>query len=140
MGRDENSLTEWQREKKTTIILIKSIYNMQCSHHPMLSLLLSSKNALLQPAPHLNTEHDVTWYRTFPLIGCLGQPSQLLVKINSSPAEPRIIYPYSIPSMSHPGSTLNHHFFWFYMYIHTHTQISFPLFTDHPSNMSIEFV
>jgi len=40
MGWDENSLTEWQREKKTTINnTIKSIYNMQCSHHPMLSLL-----------------------------------------------------------------------------------------------------
>jgi len=43
VGWDENSLTEWQR-KKTTIILIKSIYNMQSSHHPMLSLLLSSKS------------------------------------------------------------------------------------------------
>jgi len=42
MGCDKNSLTESQREKKiTTIILIKWMYSMQCSHHPMLSLLLS---------------------------------------------------------------------------------------------------
>jgi len=35
---DEDSLTEWQREKKTAINNTdKSIYNMQCSHHPMLS-------------------------------------------------------------------------------------------------------
>ena len=57
---------------------------MQCSHHHlMLSLLLSSKKPLLQPAPHLNTEHDVTWYRMSRLIGCLGQPSQLLVRTPS---------------------------------------------------------
>jgi len=42
MGWDENGLTEWQREKKTTSNNTnESIYNMQCSHHPMLSLLLS---------------------------------------------------------------------------------------------------
>jgi len=38
MGWDENSLTEWQREKKTTTNnMDKNRYNMQCSHHPMLS-------------------------------------------------------------------------------------------------------
>jgi len=89
MAWDENSLTEWQREKKTTVKNSdKNIYNMQCSHHLMLSLLLSSKS-LLQPALHLNTEHDTTWYRRSHLIGWLGQPNQLLVKINSIPAEPR---------------------------------------------------
>jgi len=31
------------RRKQQSIILIKSIYNMQWSHHLMLSLLLSSK-------------------------------------------------------------------------------------------------
>ena len=62
---------------------------MQCSHHLMLSLLMSSKKSLLQPAPHLNTEHDIPWYRISHLIGCLGQPNQLLVTINSTPAEPR---------------------------------------------------
>jgi len=92
VGWDENSLAECKRRRKEqTIILIKSIYNMQCSHHPMLSLLLSSKKPLLQAAPHLNTEHDITWYRIYHLIGCLGQPSQLLVKTNSIPAEHRTV-------------------------------------------------
>ena len=50
-GWDENSLTEWQREKKTSVILIKSIYNMQCSHHPMPSLLLSSKSPSFSQLP-----------------------------------------------------------------------------------------
>jgi len=62
---------------------------MQCSHHPMLNLLLSSKNPLPQPVHHLNTEHDITWYRIAHLIGCLGQPNQLVVKIKSVPAESR---------------------------------------------------
>jgi len=44
MGWDENSLTEQQREKKTTINNSdKSIYNMQRSHHLTLSLLVSRK-------------------------------------------------------------------------------------------------
>jgi len=48
MGRDENSLTKWQREKKIiTVILIKRIYRMQCSHHPMLNLLQSRKSLSL---------------------------------------------------------------------------------------------
>jgi len=62
---------------------------MQCSHHLTLNLLLSSKKPLLQPAPHLNTELDITWYRISHLTGCLGQPNQLLVKVNSIPDEPR---------------------------------------------------
>jgi len=46
VGWDENSLTEWQSEKKTTTNNTekKSICNMQCSHHPMLGLLLTSKS------------------------------------------------------------------------------------------------
>jgi len=49
---DENSLTEWQRQKKTTINAIdKSIYNTRCSHHPVLSLLLSSKNLSFSQLP-----------------------------------------------------------------------------------------
>jgi len=52
VGWDENSLKEWQREKKTTINNTdKTIYNMQCSHHPMLSLLLSSKIPSLSQLP-----------------------------------------------------------------------------------------
>jgi len=51
VGWDENSLTEWQREKKITIILIKSIYTMQCSRHPILSLLLSSKSFSFSQLP-----------------------------------------------------------------------------------------
>ena len=62
---------------------------MHCSHQPMLNLLLSKIKPLLQAALHLNTEHDVTWCRISHLIGCLGQAIQLLVKINSIPAEPR---------------------------------------------------
>jgi len=90
MGCDKNSLPGQQREKKiTTTVLIKKIYSMKCCHHPMLSLLLSSKMPFLHPAPHLNTEHDITWYRTSHVIGCLGQPNQLLLKINPIPAEPR---------------------------------------------------
>jgi len=54
VGWDENSLTEWQREKKTTMNRTdKSIYNMQCSHHPMLSLLLSSKSISFSQLPTL---------------------------------------------------------------------------------------
>ena len=79
------------RRKQQSIILIKSIYNLQCSHHLMLSLLLSIKKPLPQPAAPLNTEHDITWYRISHLIGCLGQPNQLLVKINSVPTESRTI-------------------------------------------------
>jgi len=66
---------------------------MQHSHHLMLSLLLSSKKPLLHPALHLNTEHDITGYRISHLIGCLGQPNHLLVKINSIPAEPMTMPP-----------------------------------------------
>jgi len=51
MGCDKNSSTEWQREKKITIILVKRIYSMQCSHHPMLSLLLNNKIPFLQQLP-----------------------------------------------------------------------------------------
>jgi len=52
VGWDGNSLTEWQREKKTTINNTnKSIYNMQCSHHSMLSLLLSSKSLSFSQLP-----------------------------------------------------------------------------------------
>jgi len=61
MGCDENSLTGWQREKKTTTTLIKRIYNTQCSHHQMFSLLLSSTILFLQTAPHLNTEHAIKY-------------------------------------------------------------------------------
>jgi len=52
VGWDDNSLTEWQREKKTTINNTdKSIYNMQCSHHLMLSWLLSSKSLSFSQLP-----------------------------------------------------------------------------------------
>jgi len=51
VGCDKNSLTEWPREKKITIILIKRIHSMQCSHHPMLSLLLSSKCSYFSQLP-----------------------------------------------------------------------------------------
>jgi len=41
---DKNSLTEQQREKKITrVLLIKRIYRMPCSHQLMLSWLPSSK-------------------------------------------------------------------------------------------------
>jgi len=54
IGWDENSFTEWQKEKKTIINNTdKSIYNMQCSHHPMLSLLLSSKSPSFGQVPSL---------------------------------------------------------------------------------------
>jgi len=52
LGWDDNSLREWQREKKTTSNNTdKSIYNMQCSHHTMLSLLLSSKSLSFSQLP-----------------------------------------------------------------------------------------
>jgi len=52
VGCDKNSLAEQQRKKKiTTIILIKRTYNIQCSHHPMLSLLLSSKSLSFSQLP-----------------------------------------------------------------------------------------
>jgi len=59
----KNSLTERQRERKiTAIILIKRIYRVQFSHYPMLSLLLRSKSPRFSQLAHLNTEHDITWY------------------------------------------------------------------------------
>jgi len=52
MGSDKNSLTEWQREKtKTIIILIKRIHRVQFSHRLMLSLLLSSKSPCSSQLP-----------------------------------------------------------------------------------------
>jgi len=52
VGWEKNSLTKWQREKKTTINSTdKSTCNMQCSHHLMLSLLLSSKSLSLLQLP-----------------------------------------------------------------------------------------
>jgi len=49
---DKNRLAEWQGEKKTTINNTdKSVYNTQCSHHPMLSLLLSSKSLSFSQLP-----------------------------------------------------------------------------------------
>jgi len=80
VGWDENSLTEWQREKKTK----NNNTDKNHTQHAVFSALVR-----LQPAPHLNTDHGITWYRISHLTGCLGQPSQLLVKINSVPAEPR---------------------------------------------------
>jgi len=52
VGWDENSLTEWQREKETIINKTdKSIYNTQHSYHQMLSLLLSSKSLSFSQLP-----------------------------------------------------------------------------------------
>jgi len=87
VGWDKNSLTEQQREKK--IIPVKRIYSLQCFHCPMLSLFPSSKIPFLQPAPCLNTAHDIAWSRISHLISCLGQPKQLVVKMNPIPAAPR---------------------------------------------------
>jgi len=79
VGWNKNSLTEWQRKKKATINNTdKKHNNMQCSYHLMLSLLLSSKKPLLRPAPHLNTEHDVPWYRISHWIGFLVSPASFL--------------------------------------------------------------
>jgi len=70
VGCDKNSVTEQQREEDTTtIILIKRIYSMQCSHCPMLSLLLSSKSPSFSQLTHLNTKHEITWYIISQLIG-----------------------------------------------------------------------
>jgi len=69
---DKNSLTEQQREKKITMTLITRIYSSQCSHHAMLSLLLSSKSPCLSQLPHLTTEHVVAWYRISHLIVWFG--------------------------------------------------------------------
>jgi len=92
MGWDDNSLTEWQREKKiaTNNTDKKHIEHATLSP-PNAPLAPEQQMPLLQPAPHLNTEHDATWYRTAHLIGCLGLPNQLLVKINPIPAEPRTL-------------------------------------------------
>jgi len=53
VGWDKNSLTEWQREKKiTTIILTKRIYSsMQCSNHPIHSWLPRSKSPCFSQLP-----------------------------------------------------------------------------------------
>jgi len=53
VGWDENGITEWQREKKTTTNNTEKnpIYHMQCSHHPMLSLLLTSKSLSFSQLP-----------------------------------------------------------------------------------------
>jgi len=73
MGWDKDSVTEQQREKKiTTIILIKIIYRVQFSHCSMLSSLPSSKKPSSDQLPHLNMEHDITWYQTALFIGSFG--------------------------------------------------------------------
>jgi len=51
MGCDKKSLTERQREKKITTITPIKIHSMQCSHHLMLSLLLSSKSPSFSQLP-----------------------------------------------------------------------------------------
>jgi len=52
VGWNENSLTTGKgRRKQQSIILIKSMYNMQCSHHPTPSLLLSSKSLSFSQLP-----------------------------------------------------------------------------------------
>jgi len=56
---------------------------------PDAQLAPEQQKPLLQPALHFNTEHGITWYRISHLLGCLGQPNQLLVKVNSVPAESR---------------------------------------------------
>jgi len=70
MNWNKNSSAEWQKEKKiTTIVLIKRIYRVQYSHSLMLSLLQSNISPCFSQFPHLNTEHDVTWYQISHLIG-----------------------------------------------------------------------
>jgi len=65
VGCDKNSLTEQQRQKKiTTIILIKGIYSMQCSHRLMLTLLLRSKSPSFSRLPTLilsTTSHGIEY-------------------------------------------------------------------------------
>ena len=101
VGWDENSLTEWQREKKTTINNTdkKNIHRAMFSL-PYAQLAPELGKPLLQPAAHLNTEHDTTWYRIPHLTGCLGQPNQLLVKINSVPAESSTPLKHTNPNYS----------------------------------------
>jgi len=61
VGWDKDSLTEQQRDKKiTAIILIKRIHRVQFSHRLMPSLLPSRKLALRGQLPYLNTERHVT--------------------------------------------------------------------------------
>ena len=52
MGWDENSYRMAKgRRKQQSIILVKSIYIVQCSHHLMLSLLLTSKSLSFSQLP-----------------------------------------------------------------------------------------
>jgi len=62
VGWDKDNLTEQQRDKEATaIIMIKRIYRVKFSHHLMLSLFPISKLSFAGQVPYLNTEHDVTW-------------------------------------------------------------------------------
>jgi len=62
-GWDKDSLTEQQRENRTTTrILTKGIHKVQCSHCPMLSSLLNKELPFPSQLPHVNTEHNATWY------------------------------------------------------------------------------
>jgi len=80
VGCDKNSLTEQRRENKITTRILcflkkkQKIYTTGCnfSHHPMLSLLLSSEPPCSSTHPHLNTKHDVTWHRISHLTGWFG--------------------------------------------------------------------
>jgi len=52
VGWDKKSLTDQQREKKVTaIILLKRIYGMQFSHHSVLRLVLRSKSPSFRQIP-----------------------------------------------------------------------------------------
>jgi len=70
MDWHKDSLTEQQREKKiTTIILIKRIYRVQFSHHSMPSLLLSRKLPSPSQLHHLDTKYNVSQYQKSHLFG-----------------------------------------------------------------------
>jgi len=56
LGWDEDSLTEQQREKKITIILIKRIYRAKFSLHLKVSFVPSGKLSSPGQLPHLNTK------------------------------------------------------------------------------------
>jgi len=75
------------------------------------------------------TSHGIEY--PIPLAG-LGQPNQLLVKINPIPAEPRTLFiPYSTLSISCLGSILSNSLppLFLSLYIYTHTHI-LPLVYD----------
>ena len=102
MGWDKDGLIRQHKERRNnnnnnTNKRIYEASGAQCNCSPPGTQCSAHSRAAIPPPPgqlpQLHTEHDIIWYRISPWlvwVSCPGcDPSQLLVKINSFPAELR---------------------------------------------------